>query len=198
MPIKLFHYNPDPITNAVFISVFVHFCVIAGPSIFIDKNKGFKDYTLVDIVDSTKKPRTAKRIKNISMTNTVKNEPAQPAQAVQEIGDDEDSGEGTEETDYSGYLPFFKVLRLPEFKVQIKPVYPAKAKLANVEAMVIVEVYIDAQGRPRKALIIKSGGDDFDKATIEAVSNSQFTPAISKEGQAVPVRVRIPFKFELE
>lgn len=200
MSIKPFYFKPDPLIIAVSISFFFHFCIIFTHSILIHKNKGFKDYTLVELVNNAKKPGPAKKRKNISMTKAIKIDSAQPTQQTPKIdsNEEEDPGDGTEETDYSGYLPFFKVLKLPEFKVQIKPVYPSKAKLLNVESMVLVEVYIDAEGKPRKAVILKSGGADFDSATIEAVYKSLFTPAISKEGQAVPVRVRIPFRFELE
>lgn len=99
---------------------------------------------------------------------------------------------------FSVYLPFFKVMRLPEFMVKIKPIYPPKAKLKGIESEVLVEVYIDAEGKPRKVAVLKSGGEDFDSSTIESVYKSIFKPAISKEGKPVPVRVRIPFKFELE
>ncbi len=89
-------------------------------------------------------------------------------------------------------------MRLPEFKIRKKPVYPVLAKIKGLEAEVLSEVYIDDEGLPRKVMIVKSGGVDFDKATLEALRQSVFTPALSKEGQPVPVRVRIPFKFELD
>jgi outer membrane biosynthesis protein TonB len=46
--------------------------------------------------------------------------------------------------------------------------------------------------------VIKTGGMEFDQATIDAVSRSLFSPALSKDGSIVPVKVRIPYRFELE
>ncbi|MEK6645102.1 MAG: energy transducer TonB [Candidatus Firestonebacteria bacterium] len=100
--------------------------------------------------------------------------------------------------EFSLYVPFFKVAQLPEFITKIKPEYPAKAKLKGIESTVLVEIYIDIEGNTRKIIILKSGGEDFDNATTEALYKSKFRPAISKDGKAVPVRIRIPFKFELE
>lgn len=100
--------------------------------------------------------------------------------------------------DYSGYLPFFQVLRVPEFLNRVQPVYPPQARLKGVETEVIAEVYIDINGNPRKVLIIKSGGVDFDNAIVEALYKSTFSPAVSKEMKPVPVKVKIPYKFELE
>lgn len=95
-------------------------------------------------------------------------------------------------------MPVFKVARLPEFTEKINPVYPLEAKLKGIEKEVIVEVYIDTEGRARKVIVVKSGGGEFDNATIEAVYKSSFSPALGVDGKAVPVRVRIPFSFVLE
>jgi TonB family protein len=99
---------------------------------------------------------------------------------------------------FSNYLPFFKVARLPKFKEKISPVYPHQEKLLAKESEVLSEVYIDERGRVRKVVIIRSGGENFDKAIIEALYAAEFTPAISRDGKPVSVRVRIPFKFELD
>ena len=95
-------------------------------------------------------------------------------------------------------MPFFKVARLPEFVIQIRPVYPSVSKNRNVESEVITEVYIDENGKVRKVSILRSGGVDFDKSVMLALNQSKFRPAFAKDGQPVSVKVRIPFKFELD
>ncbi len=98
----------------------------------------------------------------------------------------------------SMYLPFFQVLKLPEFLLRVKPAYPAKALADGKEAVVLVEIYISPEGEVKKVVVIKSGGDDFDAAVIGAIYKSKFRPAVSKEGKPVGVRVRIPYHFTLE
>lgn len=90
------------------------------------------------------------------------------------------------------------ILRLPSFRTQTKPVYPPNAKMNGIEADVLVEVIIDGTGKTRHVVVVKSGGEEFDKATMDAVCKSSFTPALSTEGKTISVTVRIPFKFELE
>lgn len=104
----------------------------------------------------------------------------------------------SEGPDFSMYLPFFKVASLPEFIEKTRPEYPVSARIRNQESEVLVETYIDENGKLRKVTIIRSGGREFDESVLKALNKSRFKPAISKEGQAVPVRVRIPFKFELD
>jgi len=96
---------------------------------------------------------------------------------------------------FSTYLPFFQVAKLPSFITMVKPVYPALAKSKGIEAEVLAEVYIDAEGTVRRVVILRSGGEEFDIAVIEAIYKSKFSPAVSKEGSPTPVRVRIPYKF---
>lgn len=181
------------------LSIFLHFSVVMIPAFrSVEGRIDFRKYRVVQLVnleEETSRPREAVKkaegeikpqqqstIKNPEIKQ--ENTPSSETNAV--------------EGQFSIYLPFFKVMRLPEFKIRKKPVYPALAKMKGLEAEVLSEVYIDAEGVPRKVMIVKSGGEDFDKATLEALQQSVFTPALSKDGQPVPVRVRIPFKFELD
>lgn len=95
------------------------------------------------------------------------------------------------------YLPIFEVHTPPKIKIWIDPVYPSTARQAGVEGTVIVEIDIDEQGKVIKVRIARSAGHGFDQAALKAVKKSKFMPAF-KSGDPVPVRVRLPVKFELE
>lgn len=94
------------------------------------------------------------------------------------------------------YQPYHAVSRVPYFKTQIKPVYPSSERAAGVEARVTVEVYINERGMVDKVKLVKSGGELFDQAVMQAVKDSSFEPGYL-EGRPVPVRIQIPYAFKL-
>lgn len=98
--------------------------------------------------------------------------------------------------EHPAYRPFQMVSKIPSFKTQVKPVYPRTEKSAGVEARVIVEVYISAQGAVDDVKIVKSGGRLFDLEVISAVRNCSFEPGYA-DGKPVPMRVQIPYAFQL-
>lgn len=95
------------------------------------------------------------------------------------------------------YHPFHKVTRMPYFKTQVKPVYPASERAVGSQARVLVEVFINQYGGVDDVKIVKSGGRFFDEAVIKAVKTSSFDPAYI-EGKPVAVQVQIPYLFKLE
>jgi TonB family protein len=92
--------------------------------------------------------------------------------------------------------PLHRLTRPPAFLRQIEAVYPISERRAGVQANVLAEVTIDSQGRVLHVRIVKSGGAQFDKAVLEALSKSAFVPGYIG---ALPVAVRfqIPFRFNL-
>lgn len=94
------------------------------------------------------------------------------------------------------YQPLYSLSALPTFVRQVQPEYPESQRFSGREAKVMVEVSIDVTGSVRSVRIIKSGGEVFDNAVIEAIENSLFTPGYQK-GRPVAVRVQIPYKFKL-
>ncbi len=95
------------------------------------------------------------------------------------------------------YLPFYKVDKRPEFIFKAQLRYPPKAKKLGVEGTVILEVKIDEKGHVVSIRIIKKGGFGFDKAAIEMIKKSKFSPAYS-HGKPIPVRMRFSIVFQLE
>lgn len=93
------------------------------------------------------------------------------------------------------YQPFHKLSKYPDFKVQVKPVYPPIERSAEVESRVIVEIYISKYGSVDDVKFIKSGGKHFDQAVLKAIMDSSFNPG-EMDGRPVPVRVTIPYVFK--
>ncbi|MCX6138766.1 MAG: TonB family protein [Ignavibacteriales bacterium] len=78
----------------------------------------------------------------------------------------------------------------------VQPVYPESARKSGLEGTVWVKIWIDEEGVPQKADIIKSDAGDFNQASIDAAMKWRFTPAMLK-GKPVAVWVTIPFKYKL-
>lgn len=95
------------------------------------------------------------------------------------------------------FLPFYKVDQLPQFTSRMTPVYPESARKLGRTGQVILEAYIDKDGRVRQVRILRSGGRPFDEAAIAALKQSQFTPA-KVMGNTVPVKIRVPYVFSLD
>ncbi|HAP34600.1 MAG TPA: hypothetical protein DCQ28_01155 [Bacteroidetes bacterium] len=76
------------------------------------------------------------------------------------------------------------------------PVYPEIARRAGVEGTVWVKIWVDKEGNPKKAQVLKSDAELFNQPAIDAAMRWKFTPAIMNNGP-VSVWVSIPFKFKL-
>ncbi|MCP4602661.1 MAG: energy transducer TonB [Proteobacteria bacterium] len=94
-------------------------------------------------------------------------------------------------------VPVYKLTKAPSFKKKIEPKYPEEARQAGIEGIVHLEVLIDEQGRVSKIRVLKTLGHGLDRAAISAVSKSVFHPGIVG-GKAVPVKIKIPYKFMLD
>jgi protein TonB len=76
------------------------------------------------------------------------------------------------------------------------PGYPEIARRAGVEGTVWVKIWVDKEGKARKAQILKSDAELFNQSAIDAAMQWVFTPAVMNNGP-VAVWVSIPFKFKL-
>lgn len=84
----------------------------------------------------------------------------------------------------------------PEIVKKVTPRYPDMAMRAGLEGTVWVKILVDKDGKPKKAVVIKSTVEIFNDPAIEAAMQFLFTPAVMNNG-AVRVWVAIPFKFQL-
>ena len=91
---------------------------------------------------------------------------------------------------------FVPVQQLPVMVVQISPVYPELAIRAGLEGRVWVSILVGREGKPKKAVVVKSDQEIFNKSAIDAAMQYSFTPAL-QNNKPVAVWVVIPFKFEL-
>ncbi|MGD1006390.1 MAG: energy transducer TonB [Ignavibacteriaceae bacterium] len=91
---------------------------------------------------------------------------------------------------------FVAVEKQPQVVVQGSPIYPDLAKRAGVEGTVYVKILVNKEGKPTKAVVIKSDSEVFNQPSIDAALKFVFTPAIQHKSP-VMVWVVIPFKFKL-
>jgi TonB family protein len=85
----------------------------------------------------------------------------------------------------------------PEAVKQVQPKYPDLATRAGVEGTVWVKIWVDKEGKPKKAVVQKSDAEIFNQPATEAAMQWVFTPAMMKNGP-VSVWVSIPFRFKLQ
>ena len=107
------------------------------------------------------------------------------------------------------FLLFFFVLGFNSLAQDIQPepiggieamvknvVYPISAKEAGIEGKVLVKAIIDENGNVTETSILKSVNKDCDKAAMDAIKKTKFTPAL-KDKKPVKAEVVIPVMFKL-
>jgi TonB family protein len=77
---------------------------------------------------------------------------------------------------------------------RVAPVYPAALRAEAAKGTAEVEFIIDREGRVRLPYAVKASQEPFGRAAVIAASLWVFDPP-TRGGQAVDVRVRIPFQF---
>ena len=85
----------------------------------------------------------------------------------------------------------------PAVDKQVQPNYPELAMRAGLEGTVWVKIWIDKEGKPKKAVIQRSDAEIFNEPPTQAALKWVFVPAMMKSGP-VSVWVSIPFKFRLQ
>jgi protein TonB len=83
----------------------------------------------------------------------------------------------------------------PRPLAEIVPVYPLSARRAGLEGLVKVAAFVDASGCVTQAeVVVSSGHASLDRAVLEAVQRSLFSPAL-QDGKPVPCRIVVPRRF---
>ena len=129
---------------------------------------------------------------------------ATQTELAQQVGPGVETGEGTGgaviENDLKiddGPPPdFVPVEKQPTAIKAPPPLYPEIARRAGVEGTVWVKIWVDKEGKAKKAQIIRSDAELFNQAALDAAMQWSFTPAVMNNGP-VAVWVSIPFKFKL-
>ncbi|WP_372014127.1 energy transducer TonB [Pseudoxanthomonas sp. 10H] len=79
------------------------------------------------------------------------------------------------------------------------PRYPVGALRRGDTGTVVVQVAVDAEGRPVSVEVVeRSGSRELDRAAVEAVSRWHFAPARDAAGAAVAGSLSVPIDFKLE
>ena len=86
-------------------------------------------------------------------------------------------------------------IKPPQKIVDVAPAYPAIARAAHVEGVVILEVVIAADGSVRDVRILRSI-PLFDAAATEAVRQWRFSPTLLN-GERVPIVMTVTVAFRL-
>lgn len=85
----------------------------------------------------------------------------------------------------------------PKLRQAVQPAYPVDLRDANVAGGAILEVIVDAEGKPASVKTLRASHPEFEKAAEESVKQWQFAPA-EKDGKPVPSRVRLAMVFETQ
>ena len=198
-------YNALFGTGIIFAIVFHYVVVTLGPSYVLTKGaeREIKVMVTEDIVEvKTKVPEPPSV--------------AAPAMPVP-TDDTEISLEATiEDTDFNPYAPppppppsststnnedapvFIAYEDAPVPIKKVNPKYPELAQEAGIEGKVILNVYVDENGKVRNAIVMKGvPNTGLDEAAISAVKQWEYKPA-KQRGKPVGVWISQIIKFELE
>jgi protein TonB len=86
----------------------------------------------------------------------------------------------------------------PQPMIQLQPLYPAHARMRQIEGEVTVEFIVTPKGHTDGIVVLSSEpGEMFRRAAIRAVERWRFRPA-QRGGVPVAVRVRQRIRFQLE
>jgi TonB family protein len=84
----------------------------------------------------------------------------------------------------------------PILTKSVESKYPHSVNGKQTNARVLISIIVDRKGLPSDISIVRSGGDNFDKSAVEAVSHYRFKPA-TENGQPVPVKINIEINFQI-
>jgi TonB family protein len=96
--------------------------------------------------------------------------------------------------DTAGPAPFVAIEKQARIIRLEKPKFSTEKFLIGVEGQVVIQVRIDATGKPVQSVTLKSTNDMLIQPVIDAVMASQYAPAEMTTGP-VASWLTIPFRF---
>jgi protein TonB len=96
-----------------------------------------------------------------------------------------------------GFYSELVIDELPQITREAPKIYPVLAREKGKEGRVVLEIYIDIEGRIVDITVIQNPGYGFAEAAVEYVRNSTWQPA-KHQGRPVPVRIRKPIIYSLD
>ena len=124
----------------------------------------------------------------------------QPSREVIDIGENPATGLSEPEELFRAYASRAKVPYREDYVIlkMIEPLYPIYAMENGLEGYVLVEAYVNEQGRVTGAWIRSAYGDEsFEESSIDAVEEFLFKPA-KEAGKPIPFWVSFLIRFELK
>jgi protein TonB len=95
-------------------------------------------------------------------------------------------------------VPDSYLASFPEKTREVKPDYPSEARRLGLDGQVTLRVGIDRHGVVRSVRLLKKAGYGMDEAAVQAMWKFKFTPARSKDGQAVDCQINYTHTFQAE
>jgi protein TonB len=92
----------------------------------------------------------------------------------------------------------YRVVSQPSYLTRVQPIYPPQALRLRQQGVVVLTLYISAEGRLDRVEVTKSSGHRaLDEAAVAAEQESRFRPA-TLGGRPVPCKAEVPYRFELD
>lgn len=157
---------------------------------------------LMDVPDMTPPPPTVPNQPKqpIAVPDTQRMQVKDEAKPPQPVASADPAPASAADSGAITYLPqsnidVSPILDKEAFKARV--VYPPMAKNMGLEAMVILELFIDQTGTIRKIVVLKDPGNGFAEAAVAAMQGISLKPAMAG-GSPVAVRFRTPVYFTLK
>ncbi len=96
-----------------------------------------------------------------------------------------------------GVMRVGDVATAPVLVTRVVPEYPRRARLAEIEGEVVLEVVVDRYGRVDESVRVVRSVPELERAAIAAVQRWRFRPARDRDGAAVAVVMEVPVRFVL-
>ncbi len=93
-------------------------------------------------------------------------------------------------------VPLYEIDVMPQMIGRLKPEYPESMRRLGRTGKLKLAILIDRRGRVIDIDVLSSAGEEFDRAAIDAIKKSRFSPALIGQ-RPVPVRIILPVKFSL-
>ena len=124
----------------------------------------------------------------------------QPSREIVDTGESPAMGLSEPEALFRTYATHAKVPYREDYVIlrMIEPIYPIYAMENGLEGYVLVEAYVNEQGKVAGAWIRSAYGDEsFEESAIDAVEEFLFKPA-REAGKPIPFWVSFLIRFELK
>jgi TonB family protein len=90
-----------------------------------------------------------------------------------------------------------KLTKAPQLKTFVEAEYPPDKKAAGVEASVLLNIEIAADGHVEKVTVVQPGSPDFDAAAVAAAMKFGFVPA-EIDDKPAPVKITYKYTFAIK